>query len=188
MREISADIIKKALEGEMGAFEEIYKAYSPIVYTLALGITRNSHDAQEAAQDVFVKVFRSLKDFAYRSSFGTWVYRIAVNTSINMYRSGVRKNKVLTSIDYAQDMPDTSGAGPDAEAGKGEAKKLVDKILENLSQEHRICIILRELEGLDYKEMADVMGVPINTVRSRLKRAREAMIEYCRDKEVSYEL
>jgi len=188
MREISAEIVQKASAGEMSAFEEIYKVYSSIVYTLALGITRNSHDAEEAAQDVFVKIFRSLKDFQYRSSFGTWVYRIAVNTSINMHRSGARKNMTVASIEDVGDLPDVSGIAPDAAAGKGEAVERVNRILENLSPEHRICIMLREIDGLDYQEISDVLGVPLNTVRSRLKRAREAMIEYCRNKEASHEL
>jgi len=176
MREISREIIELAAGGDVSAFEEIYKAFSSTVYTVALGVTRESRDAEEAAQDVFVKVYKGLKRFDFRSSLGTWIYRITVNTAINIYRSG-RRHRIFGSADYDRikesipDERDISGQ----EIEKSHAAESVDRMLRNMSPEHRLCIILREIEGLDYKEMAEILRIPLNTVRSRLKRARAAL-------------
>lgn len=171
----------------MAAFEEIYRTFSSTVYTIALRITQNAQDAEEAAQDVFVKVHRSLKGFKFDSSFGTWLYRITVNSAINIYRRGLARTKMSVPYDGDKEPParkEYAGSG----VGAAEAAEIVNKILKKLSPEHRACIVLREIEGLDYKEMAATLGIPINTVRSRLKRAREAIIAHSRKGGVSYAL
>ena len=176
MREIAKETIELAAGGNISAFEEIYKAFSSTVYTVALGVTRDGRDAEEATQDVFIKVFRGLKRFKFGSSFGTWIYRITMNTAINIYRSGVRR-RAFGMVDYDEvkdSIPDSRNASKE-EIERSHAAESVDRILKNMSPKHRLCITLREIEGLDYKEMAQVLGVPLNTVRSRLKRARAAM-------------
>lgn len=176
MREIARETIELAAGGDMSAFEEIYKAFSSTVYTVALGVTRNNDDAEEATQDVFMKVYKGLKDFEFGSSLGTWIYRITVNTAINIYRFGA-KRRAFGAADYDQikdsipDPRDTFKEGVE----KSHAARSIDRILKDMSPEHRLCIMLREIEGLDYKEMAEVLKIPLNTVRSRLKRAREVM-------------
>ncbi|MCX5680500.1 MAG: sigma-70 family RNA polymerase sigma factor [Candidatus Omnitrophica bacterium] len=177
MREIAKEIIELAAGGDISAFEEIYKAFSSTVYTVALGVTRDSRDAEEVTQDVFLKAFRGLKRFKFGSSLGTWIYRITVNTAINVYRSGARR-RAFGMVDYDEikdSVPDLRNTSKE-EIEKRHAAESVDRILKDLSFEHRSCIVLREIEGLDYKEMAQVLGIPINTVRSRLKRARAAMV------------
>ena len=189
MREIPKDIIEKAAIGDMNAFEEIYKAFSSIVYNVAFNITHDRLDAEEAAQDVFVKVFRKLKDFKFESSFGTWIYRIAVNTAITIYRSKAKHKQNVESFD---EYPDLSVIkAPDRtkdELEKESAKVKVAVMLEHLTPEHRSCIVLREIEGLDYQEMAQILQIPINTVRSRLKRAREALVACCGKREACHGL
>ena len=178
MREIAKETIELAAGGNILAFEEIYKAFSSTVYTVALGVTRDSRDAEEATQDVFVKKFKGLKRFRYGSSLGTWIYRITMNTSINIYRRGARR-RVFGMVDYDEvkdNIPDSRDASKE-EIERQHAAESVDRILKNLSHEHRLCLVLREIEGLDYKEMAQVLKIPLNTVRSRLKRARLAMAE-----------
>lgn len=172
--------------GDMGAFGEIYKAFSSTVYTIAFNITRNRQDAEEATQDVFVKIYRKLGDFRFRSSFGTWVYRIAMNTAINIYHNRSNYRQKVSSFDEVGDAAIPASDTAKDELDRKIAESNVQKLLGHLSPEHRSCIILRELEGLDYKEIAGVLRVPLNTVRSRLKRAREALIAV--SKGVSYEL
>jgi RNA polymerase sigma-70 factor (ECF subfamily) len=176
MREISKELILLAANGDMGAFEEIYRAFSSTVYTVALGVTRDRSDAEEVTQDVFMKAYRNLKSFRFGSSLGTWIYRITVNAAINVYRRSARR-KEFDVVDG--DMAPYANMDIKAQAvdgiGKNEAAEIVGKILDKLSPEHRSCIVLREIEGLDYKDMANALGIPLNTVRSRLKRAREAM-------------
>lgn len=86
MLDIAKDVLERAAKGDMPAFEQVYKSAGNYVYNLALRITRNSADAEEVTQDVFMKIFHHLKNFQFRSTFKTWVYRIAVNTAINRYR------------------------------------------------------------------------------------------------------
>ena len=189
MREIAKEIIEKAAYGDMPAFEEIYKTFSSAVYSIALGVVRNRHDADEVTQDVFVKIFRSIKSFRFSSSFGTWVYRIAMNTSINSYKALAKRSLRNTSLDeFGEALLKTdSGRAGDLRDRLG-AKSKVYELLGCLSPKHRSCIVLREIEGLDYKDMANVMGIPINTVRSRLKRARQALVAYCKREGVSHEM
>ena len=188
MREIAKATIEMAARGDTTAFEEIYKQCSSTVYTIALGVTRNRQDAEEATQDVFVKVFHGLKNFRFSSSFNTWLYRIAINTAINIYRKHARHGAALLQYDELKDtrkvVPDTQ----EEEADRGDVAARVAALLDNISPEHRSCIVLREIEGLNYKEMAGVLSIPLNTVRSRLKRAREAIIAYCRKEGIRYEL
>jgi len=180
MREIAKDVIEKAALGDMAAFEEIYKSFSSTVYTIAFNITRNRQDAEEATQDVFVKIFRKLPDFKFESSFGTWVYRITMNTAINIYHSRTRHRQKTVNLDEIGDVTDPGfSASKDALDRESAGSKVAD-LLRRLTPEHRSCIVLRELEELDYKEIAEVLRIPLNTVRSRIKRAREAMAAYCR--------
>ena len=181
MREIAKETIEMAAGGDISAFEEIYKAFSSTVYTVALGVTRDTQDAEEVTQDVFVKVFKGLKRFKFGSSLGTWIYRITKNTAINSYRSG-RRRRTCGMVDYDEvkdSIPDSRDALKE-KIEKSHAAESIDRILKDLSPEHRLCLVLREIEGLDYKEMAQVLMVPLNTIRSRLRRARAAMAECIR--------
>ena len=183
MREIARETIELAAGGDIAAFEDIYKVFSSTVYTVALGVTRDGRDAEEVTQDVFIKVFRGLKRFKFGSSFGTWIYRITMNTAINIYRSG-RKHRNFGMADYdeiKESIPDPRNASRE-EIEKRSAAETIDRIFKNMSARHRLCITLREIEGLDYKEMAQILNIPLNTVRSRLKRARAAMAA-CAQKE-----
>jgi len=178
MRDISKETIEKAASGDMAAFEEIYKTFSSTVYTIAFNITRDHHDAEETTQDVFVKVFGKLKDFKFESAFGTWIYRVAVNTAINIYNGRLRRRQKTVNLDEAGDMIDASAEMPADALEREGAKTEVADMLKNLRPEHRSCIVLREIEGLDYREIAAVLRIPLNTVRSRLKRAREALMDH----------
>ena len=188
MQEIDKSTIEMAAGGDITAFEEIYKQCSSTVYTIALGVTRNRQDAEEATQDVFVKVFRGMKNFRFGSSFSTWLYRISINTAINVYRKHARHG--AASLQY-DEMKDTRTVDPDIQrhnTQQQDVKARVAALLDNISPEHRSCIVLREIAGLDYKEMAGALSIPLNTVRSRLKRAREALVAYCRKEGIRYEL
>jgi RNA polymerase sigma-70 factor (ECF subfamily) len=185
MHQIDKEIIRMAAVGDMDAFRQIYKIFSSTVYTIAFNITRNRQDAEEATQDVFVRVHRKLGDFQFGSSFGTWIYRIAVNTAINMYHNRKNHRQKVSSLDEIGDaaIPVSNITKDDLDRKSAESN--VRGLLGHLSSEHRSCIVLRELEGLDYKEMADVLRIPLNTVRSRLKRARQALIAVGRSLERS---
>ena len=176
MVEISREMIIQASEGDLKAFEQLYGAASGFVYSVAYRIVNNRADAQEVTQDVFMQFYRNLKNFKFESSFATWAYRIATNTAINKYRQASRERMRIQG--YEQE----TRRQPAAEAAveyidKESAEKKVSSLLQMLDADQRACIVLREIEGLSYKEMASALKININTVRSRLKRARQALME-----------
>ena len=174
MIEIPRDTIHKAAEGDMAAFECIYKAASGLVFTVALRVVGNWQTAQEVTQDVFLKIHSGLGSFEFKSSLKTWIYRITVNTAINARKYAHRGTRRTVSIEDGVPAAELACQPPDI-AAKIENEHTVETLLEKLSPEQRAAIVLRELEGLCYEEMARVLHVNINTVRSRLKRARAAL-------------
>lgn len=183
MEEISRNTLMRAAGGDMEAFEIIYKATSDFVYRTALRITNNRDDAEDVTQDVFIKIYKNLKNFQFRSSFKTWAYRITVNVAINTCKGISREmnrrddDSSLMDGDVGQyassQMPE-----PHINIDKEDNEKLIAFLLNTLNPDQRACIVLREIEGLNYQEISEVLKVNINTVRSRLKRAREALLAY----------
>jgi len=176
MEEITRDIIERAAGGDMDAFEVIYKAASGFVFNLALRITNSRPDAEETTQDIFIRIYDNLKRFEFRSSFKTWIYRIAVNTAINVYNRNIRNTGRRVDFDT---IIETHGYSPEIkeEAEKSEEKKMLSLLLTALTPDHRAVIVLREIEGLSYGEISEALKINLNTVRSRLKRAREILLE-----------
>jgi len=186
MENISKDTIERASGGDIGAFEEIYRVSSYFVYNVALRIVNNASDAEDITQDVFMKIYKSLGRFRFKSSFKTWVYRITVNTAINTYKSVSKESKHRGNYDIAlKTQPADDEAKERVE--RKEKEELLKSLLDKLSIKQRSCIVLREIEGLSYEEISRVLGININTVRSRLKRARLALLAYGKEV-VGYEL
>lgn len=185
--EISEELVQKAVSGDLDAFEDIYRLSSALVYRTALSVVRNPADAEEVMQDVFMKVYHHLKAFKWDASVKTWIYRITMNTAINYYRKNARERNRRSDFDKAvmtEQVPSEAGKGLDQEA----YKESVFQLLECLNPDQRACIVLREIEGMDYQQIADVLGINLNTVRSRLKRGREALLNHAKKGGVSYGL
>jgi len=176
MKDISRETIIKAANGDLDAFEEIYKATSSFVYNVTLKITGNREDAEEATQDVFMRAYRSLAAFRFRSSLKTWIYRIAVNMAINKYNS--RKKVSEMTVEYNDELENPhTGRDTMKEIYAEDHRKMIDRALGVLSPGQRACVVLRSMEGMTYEEIAKTLGVNLNTVRTRLKRAREKMVQ-----------
>ncbi len=176
MLDIDDDVIRRAAQGDAGAFEAILKSYGDLVFNVSLRVVRHREDAEEVAQEVFLTIYRKLKDFQWRSSFKTWVYRVTINTAINYAkRVAGMKNR---SVEYneAVHAGESSPSDVQQSAEKEYAQGVVDRLLGELSEEQRACIVLRNMEGLKYEEIAGVLGIDINAVRSRLKRARVKLL------------
>lgn len=175
MLDISKDILIKAAEGDINAFEQLYRQSSGFVYNVAYRIVNRRQAAEDVTQEVFLKIYKSLKHFRFASSFKTWVYRITVNTAINSYR---KYSKPLNSPESFNDSfkGHRHSELSDDPAAKQARGQLVEWLLSNLPLKQRVCLVLREIQGLNYKEIAQTLKININTVRSRLKRAREALI------------
>ncbi|MCX5677700.1 MAG: RNA polymerase sigma factor [Candidatus Omnitrophica bacterium] len=176
MPDISNELVMKASQGDVAAFEEIYKAMSTFVYNVAFRITNNRDNADEVTQDVFVKVYDNLRNFGFRSSFKTWIYRITANTAINYSKSKAKYER--GKVEYDPVVHDVQIQGDvRSELDRADSEKRISSLLDLLDPDQRACIVLREIEGFDYQSIADTLHININTVRSRLKRAREKLME-----------
>ena len=175
MKELSKEILVRAAGGDVSSFESIYKTYSGFVYNVAIRMTSNQHNAEEIAQEVFLTIYRKLKSFSFESSFKTWVYRITVNGAINYLKKiSAERHKINQS---KNELKQRVGSNQVEKMMNQEYReKIISSMLASLNTDQRICIILRNLKGLSYEEIAKTLKVNINTVRSRLKRARETLL------------
>lgn len=171
-------LIKSALKGDMQSFEELIYQYEKKVYNVALRVFKNPEDAKDISQDVFIKIYKNLDKFDNKSSFSTWIYRITTNTCIDELRK--RKGKETVSIN--NDIEDDEGRfkrefadnepTPEEKVISKEGESEIIKSMNTLSDEHRTIIVMRDIEGLSYTEISEIIGVSIGTVKSRISRAR----------------
>ena len=173
MQELSDDIIIKAQEGDIGSFEVIYKTTASFVYNVAYRIVYNAQDAEEVTQEVFLNVYHKLKNFRMKSSLKTWIYRITVNCAINYSKRGARERE--RKAEYLGNLNPWQLLNESA-ADSHRHKEIIEIFLKMLNPDQRICVVLRSIEGLSYQQIAGILKININTVRSRLKRAREKLL------------
>lgn len=175
MDNITEEIIHLAQEGDEHSFEEIYKAYFGFVANVSYRIVSTKEEAEEICQEVFMTIYRKLCDFRQKSSLKTWIYRITINSAIKYSQKRSKEKK--RTVEYDNNTPLASHEKNIRDKIDHEEKeKIVQELLNHLNLEQRTCIVLRTMEGLSYKEIADTLKIPINTVRSRIKRARESML------------
>jgi RNA polymerase sigma-70 factor, ECF subfamily len=172
--ELDADeeIVARCCSGDREAFAKLVLKYQSRVLTLATRILDNRSEAEDIAQDIFVKVFQSLHDFRGTSRFSTWLYRITVNHCLNHLRRRTRQLQTLVVTDAEEWMQESAASNPHKTLERKERWALVQAKLQLLSPEHRTIILLRDFEGLSYEEIAEVLQLEDGTVKSRLHRAR----------------
>lgn len=177
-----AELIARARRGDREAFGVLVKRYERRVVGVALAVVHNQDDALELAQETFVRAFENLRNFESRSSFSTWLYRIAANLAIDFWRREGRHN-VLRGEDAENEIQRLPSAGGDAynAAIRDELGQRLTQALEQLTPEHRAVILLREVEGLSYDEITEVLQCPRGTVMSRLHYARNRLREILKD-------
>lgn len=174
-------LVQLAQRGDAGAFDALVRRYQHKVVKLVLRYVRDPAEAEDIAQEAFIKAYRALPRFRGDSAFYTWLYRIAINTAKNVLasrgRSPIRYEVDQTDdedhYDVVANMKDT--ATPEALALTEEIRSIVTSAIDALPEDLRTAIQLRELEGLSYEEIAAAMECPVGTVRSRIFRAREAI-------------
>ena len=159
-------------------FENIYRLSAGMVYNVALRVTGDPFLAEESVQEVYLKVFKNLDKFENRSSITTWIYRITVHTAINIAKSRSHGKKFFEVLDDS--ISSVLSNPEDNVEHKSDLKnreEYVQKMLASLEPRHRSYLVLREMQGLSYEEIAEVMGENINSVRTHIKRAREKLIK-----------
>jgi len=183
---MSADVsdlslVRRVQHGDKGAFDALVLKYQHKVVKLVMRYVRNPAEAEDVAQEAFIKAYRALPQFRGDSAFYTWLYRIAINTAKNAV---VSRDRSPVDYDFDVDDPgesyDLQGRMKDSETPEGlvltdEIRSTVNSAIDALPEDLRTAIVLRELEGLSYEEIAATMDCPVGTVRSRIFRAREAI-------------
>ncbi len=173
-------LVRAAQSGDTQAFRTLVERYQRRVYQLALGMMRDSDEAMDITQETFVRVHRYLPSFKGDSSFFTWTYRIAMNLCLDAARKRGRTERVEmderdAEIESRMDPPSAALAGPHEAALNAELKAKIGEALASLSEKHRAILLLREVEGLSYEDLARTLGIRKGTVMSRLFHARLKM-------------
>jgi RNA polymerase sigma factor (sigma-70 family) len=180
-------LVRKAQRGDLAAYDELVRRYQERIYATIYHMTSNHEDANDLAQDTFIKAYQALKSFKGGSSFYTWIYRIAVNKTINFLKQ--RKNRShmsLNDLDFnAEHDPDlvalVSDKTPRRDAGLSELQEKLNEAMLRLSEPHRLVVTLHDVQGLAHEEIAEIMDCNIGTVRSRLFYARQQLQAYLSD-------
>ena len=183
MNDIENKLIEKAKNGNQEAFGQLIFNYEQKIYAIAFKVFKNETDAYDVAQEICIKLFQKLDQFRFESSFSTWLYRIATNTAIDEYRKQKRKSTHESSYDEPVDsdndsvslqIKDESDTPEEAYLRKEKIKYVWDALNE-ITEDHRSIIILKDIEQKSYEEISIELDIGIGTVKSRLARARSAL-------------
>lgn len=176
------ELVHSAQKGDTSAFGQLVEAHQSKIYSLCYRMTGNAEDAADLTQEVFLSAWRSLSRFQEQSSFGTWVYRMATNASIDFLRR--EKRRQVLSMTMEEDSEERQAQVPDERYSphrlleQKEARQAVVDALAALSPEHRQVLVLREMEGLSYQEVGQLLDLEEGTVKSRIARARLALRDF----------
>lgn len=183
-------LIASCRTGNTKAFERLVTLYEKKVFNLAFRMTGSLEDARDITQDAFIKVYTSLRDFRGDSAFSTWLFRIVSNMCLDELRR--RRRRTFMSIDEPIQQSDGEIprqladplADPEQAVERRDLKRAVHEAILNLSEDHRLIIVLRDLQGFTYEEIASMLDCSLGTVKSRLNRARMALRKALQDKEL----
>lgn len=171
-------LIEKALSGDPIAFEDLIAIHQKNIFSIAYRIAGNQNDAEDMAQEVLIKIFKNLNQFKGNSKFSTWLYRVTTNTCLDM------KKKIMKHSSYSLDQNLETDEGsisteiqdnsptPEQYAEQNAVQRAVNQAISNLNDQHKKVIILRDVQGFSYEEIADMLGCSVGTVKSRINRAR----------------
>jgi RNA polymerase sigma-70 factor (ECF subfamily) len=174
-------LVASASQGDVAAYDQLVRRYQTRIYSLAYNMTSSKEDAEDMVQDVFVKAFSSLKSFRGTSSFYTWIYRIAINRTINFLkrrkkRQALSLNDVDEGVERDPSYVELSAReSPVRDASLSELQEKLNKALLTLSEKHRTVVVLHDIQGLPHDEIALMTGCSEGTVRSRLFYARQQL-------------
>jgi len=180
-------LVKRAQSGDAPAYDQLMRKYQERVYATVYNMTSNHEDANDLTQETFIKAYQALKSFKGDSSFYTWIYRIAVNKTINFLKQ--RKNRIhmsLNDMDFnAEHDPDLvqliSDKTPRRAANLAELQEKLNEALQKLSDTHRLVVTLHDVQGMSHEEIGKIMECNVGTVRSRLFYARQQMQGFLAD-------
>ncbi len=192
-KEIDLGLVKRAKSGDYQAFDLLVLKYQSRLISTAFKFVKDVQISEDIVQDSFIKAFKALESFREDSSFYTWIYRITVNTSKNFLVSKKRKSELLNSDlseEASYEIEPVEAYSPEDLLQATQLKKVITETIDQLGEDTRTALTLRELDGLSYEQIADVVNCPVGTVRSRIFRGREvideAISQYKQDNKTKY--
>lgn len=192
-KEIDLGLVKRAKSGDYQAFDLLVLKYQSRLISTAFKFVKDVQISEDIVQDSFIKAFKALESFREDSSFYTWIYRITVNTSKNFLVSKKRKSELLNSDlseEASYEIEPVETYSPEDLLQAAQLKKVITETIDQLGEDTRTALTLRELDGLSYEQIADVVNCPVGTVRSRIFRGREvideAISQYKQDNKTKY--
>lgn len=180
-------LVERAADGEAAAFDELVLRHQDRIYAVCLRMLRDAESARDAAQEAFLKAWKALPRFEGRSRFSTWLHRIAMNVCLSMLRSNkAHPERRALSLDggtsgspgeetAAVAEPASGGDSPEADLERSESRAAVTEAIAGLEEDFRQAVVLRDIQGMAYDEIADILQIPVGTVRSRIHRGREQL-------------
>ncbi len=167
-----AELVRLCQDGDMAAFEKLFYKYQERVYSTALRMMSNQDDAMDLTQDIFLKAYQNIGKFRLTSAFSTWLYRLAVNLCIDELR---KRKKAGNPAPLEEALSESDGDTPEDNVISSDTERQVWKAINSLKERDRAIIVLRDIEGLSYKEIADVFKCSLGRVKSRIHEARQKL-------------
>ena len=172
------DMIERASGGDAAAFNRLMEQHERRMYAVALRMCGNREDAQDCLQEAMLRVYRAIGGFKGQSSFSTWVYRITMNTCLDELRR--KKNSQSASLDNLLEMgwsPTDDSNAPEKQAMRSELRRNLNRAIQELPEEMRAAVVLRDIQGFSYDEIARMLEINVGTIKSRISRGREKLRE-----------
>ena len=167
-----AELVRLCQDGDMAAFEQLFYKYQERVYSTALRMMNNQDDAMDLTQDIFLKAYQNISKFRFTAAFSTWLYRLAVNLCIDELR---KRKKTGNPAPLEEALSESDGDTPEDNVISSDTERQVWKAINSLKEKDRAIIVLRDIEGLSYKEIAEVFKCSLGRVKSRIHEARQKL-------------
>lgn len=170
------ELVKRARSGDPDAFEQLMTAHESRMYAVSLRMCGNREDAQDCLQEAMIRIYKALANFKAQSSFATWAYRITMNTCLDELRR--RKVRTSTSLDTMLESgwsPSDEDDTPEHHTLRSEQRMMLEKSIASLPDDMRAAIVLRDIQGFSYEEIAKILDINVGTIKSRISRGREKL-------------
>ncbi len=172
MSELDINLIKKCVDGDLKSFDQLISRYERNAFAMALRYLGNYDDASDVTQEALIKVYKNISKFRFEASFTTWLYRIVINTAKDFLKKKNRE-KVVSIDDTQKEFKDENkDQNPQEHTERQEVKSEVHRALEKISENYRMVIVLKDIQGFTYDQISEMLEIPIGTVRSRISRGR----------------
>jgi RNA polymerase sigma-70 factor (ECF subfamily) len=187
------EIVKRVTRGDTEAFGDLVGEYESFVYNTICQTIGNKNEAYDVSQEVFIKAFKAIKQFKGESKFSTWLYRITLNAAKDYLRFNKKTRNNVSLTDYTEDdensgdlntskppepIEESDSSRPEEAFERKEKQRVIREAIQNLTEDHRNVVVLRDMEGYSYEDIAQMLDIEVGTVKSRLNRARNSIKEY----------